>query len=339
MGVNLTPSEIPIEFDVSEYSQRDFLYSVTLSKTSDEAKNFRFAFGISEDLQAFWGFDFDFEADTVVLGNEENGEVMSASFDFTENAEYTVSLIVNDSVAKVYVNDTDLVLLVFNLEGYEGGRVATDLETGHFEYSKESLTSLNTLEGDIFCCGYDIQKVVNLSDGNYRLAENEYSVSAGVLTIEESYLRTLEVNTEYKFRAVTSLTDFDFYVSTPEVGVSASAMVEKYYRGDDVKFELSEEASVTRLTIDGEEYDCVSKDGVVTVSAANLTNLTSGNHVAKLFTDKGRPEATFSLYESVEVIPELPAPVNRVFFIVDIVILATIIIGYITFDQIKKRSK
>ena len=263
----------------------------------------------------------------------------SVSFSFDDGKDYKVNLVVNDSLAKVYVNNSDSALLVLGLDGYEGGKVGGDLLMSHFTYSKESTSSIDTLAGDISCLGYDLLKVVNLTDGNYCLKTNEYSFDGVVVSIEEDYLKTLENSVTYKFRAVTSLTDFDFYVTTKEVGAQVTSAINKYYRGDDLKFELSENVEVLKAKIDNEEFTFSQNKEMVTIKGDAVNSLTTGEHTVKLFTKNGRPETKFTLNDVIEVVPELPAPVNHAFFFIDIAIFAVLILGYIGFSQFKKYSK
>ena len=317
----------------------DFLFSAIVSKDNDNAKSFSIEFGVNEGGYNF--VTFDFEHSRVLIGNEAHEEIKSADYAFIDNEEYKIDLLVNDGVAKVYINGGDASVLLYRLSSYTSGKVGHDLEESHFLYHDESLTSLNSRQGDYFVLGYEVKKIVNLSDGNVTLSPTEYSVDAGVVKIKDDYLNTLEVDSEYKFRAVTSFTDFDFYVKTDEIGVEVAPQLSKYYRGNDVSFELSEPSRVDALFIDNEEYEFTinaNKD-LVTVSSSSLESLPSGEHKVKLFTDSGRPEAKFSLFSTVEVLPEVVPPVSHTFFFIDIGIFAALILGYVTFSQISKRAK
>ena len=322
---------------VSEYVYHDFIYSVTLKKVSSEAKTFQLLFGASQNLEEYQLLTIDFAEGKISFGNHEK-EIKSVSQEFESDREYKVNLIVNDSIAKLYLDGNDVASLVYGLSDYEGGKVASNLEESHFDYSKTSLTSLNTNTGDFNCLGYEVLRVVNLGDGNYRLKDTEYSVSNGVITIDRDYLKTLETNSDYKFRAITDLTDFDFYVSTPSVGVQVISSVEKYYRGDSLRFEFSEDTVVSKTYIDNEEFEFVytTSDNILTVDKEAAARLVSGKHTAKFFTNNGRPEAEFSLYESVEIIPEVPPTPNHTFFFIDIGIFAVLILGYVLFSKIGK---
>ena len=326
-------------YSISEYDYEDFIYSINLRSEVSEAKEFHFAFGVNETKDKFWELTFDFENDQIVLGNQDLKVIKSVDHVFLNDKDYMAEVIVNDSTVKVYVDNTDVVLLAFGLEEYDGGRYATNKEVSMFTTSQESLTSLSTVEGDIFCSGYTVNKVVNLSDGNYCLTSQQYTISKGVLTIKDEYLNTLEKNTQYKFRAVTSLTDFDFYVTTEKVGAELYSSIAKYYRGSNLRFELSETTVVSKFLIDNKECAFTQDGKKIVVNASETESITSGEHVAKAFTTNGRPEAKFVLTETVEVLPEIPTPVSHVFFFIDIAIFAVLIVGYVVISQIKNHSK
>ena len=320
-------------------SYKDFFYSVTVKATDPSAKAFRVEFG--KDEEQSYVATFDFEQGLVRIGNQEMAEIKSEDYAFEADTDYKIDLILNDGVAKIYINEYDTPILLLSLDGYQGGSVSTDLDVATFEHGHESITRLDTLSGDYFVGGYTVSKVVNLTDGNYRLSADQYKVEAGVITINRDYLNTLEVATLYKFRAVTSLTDFDFFVETDEVGTQARAQIDQYYRGSDVSFELSEASLVSKVFIDNEEFAFTQNEEktLVTVASASLSSLPAGDHNVKFYTANGRPEAKLSLYSTVEVIPELPVPANHMYFFIDIAIFGVLIIGYVLFSQISKRGK
>ena len=315
----------------------DFIYSVRINKIDASATAMNLKFGVSDN--SFWLLKVDYDEQLISIGNHVEEKIKTISHPLLENREYKIDLVVNDKTAKVYVDEGDVSLLTFELNGYEGGDILDNLNESLLDYSGRNIANLNALSGDIFCNGYDVLKVINLSDDNYKLNETEYTINEGVLRIEDSYLNTLENNYEYKFRAVTSFTDLNFYIRTKEVGAQAISLVEKYYRGEDAKFELSEDVTVNQVFVDSNEFEFVQENEIVTIKNEKLNSLASGEHRVKFFTNNGRPEAKFSLYETVEIIPEIPAPVNHAYFFIDISIFAVLILGYVIFSRIKKRQK
>ena len=316
---------------------KDFIYSVNINKVDPAATAFRLQFGVSDD--SFWLLKVDVDNQVISLGKKDKEDLKTADYAFTSSRDYNIRLIVNDSTAKVFIDESSVATLTFAIDGYVEGEVVDNLEASLLNYSQKNITSLNSLTGDIFCGGYTVSKVINLTEGNYKLSADQYTISGGVLSINGAYLNTLETNTTYKFRAVTSVTDFDFYVSTEEVGAEVNSLVAKYYRGDDVRLELSQNTAVSKALIDNEEVAFTQKDSLVTIASKDLSSVGSGEHNVKLFTANGRPETKFSLYEVVEVIPEPKAAVNHTFFFVDIAIFGALILGYLGFTLFKKRVK
>ena len=315
---------------------RDFIYSIYINKVDASATAFKLKFGVNND--SFWLLKVDVDNKVVSFGNNEKENIKTASYNFKTNREYKIDLVVNDELAKVFIDEEEAATLTFNVQGYVGGEVIDNLNEATLTTSSKSIISLNTSTGDFFCGGYDVLKVINLSDGNYKLDATEYTVSSGTISISEAYLNTLENSFTYEFRAVTSLTDLDFYVTTKEVGAQVTTVVEKYYRGDDARFELNQNTNVKKAVIEEREFEFTQNDTIITINSESLKALTSGEHTIKFFTENGRPETKFSLYEKVETLPEIPTPVNHSYFFIDISIFAVLILGYVLFSQIKKRG-
>ena len=316
---------------------KDFIYSVYITKENPSSSAFELRFGVDGD--SFWKLKVDFDAQNIVIGNHEIASIKTASYLFSSNREYRFNVVINDGVMKLYIDDQETASLVYQLQGYQAGAVEDNLETSLLSFAQRRVTSLQSHTGDIFCGGYEVYKVINLTDDNYRLdATKDYVINEGDVSISREYLNTLENDTEYKFRAVTSLTDLDFYVHTKEIGAQLFPLVEKNYRGNDISFELSEEATVYRVQIDATAFDFKQHETIVTISKEELEILKSGEHTIKCFTSNGRPQAKFSLYPVTETIPELPSPISHVFFYIDIAIFAALVIGYVSFTLIRKKN-
>ena len=245
-----------------------------------------------------------------------------------------LALVLNEGVAKLFVGDSSIASLVYSLEGYAGGGVNLTGDT-----KEELFISTDTLDGDIYIGGYSLvgeDMVFNLTDGNAKLskAAGDFSFEKGVITISESYLKTLEADSEYRFRAVTTLTDLDFVVKTNFTAAKAEPSVDKYYVGNDVTIEVSGGAKVEKLLIDGEEFSYEQTGGKVVIKSSALSGLPLGSHSVKLYTDKGRPETSINISEAVETLTEPPEKI--IFLWVDLAIFGAAIVGYITYTIVKK---
>ncbi len=334
--------------EVSVNSYKDFIYSLNLTKTNIDAKSLDVKFGVNSDETKYFELTLDFENQNVSIGSKDEGLIKGVSYNLESNVLYRLDFVVNDGLAKVYLKDLgqssseSVALLVLKLDGYEEGKIITDLVNSHFEYSNVTISNLKTTTADAYVGGYTVNSVINLTDNNYQLKTNEYVVSNGYINIQNSYLNTLENNTYYKFRAVTSLTDLDFYVQTKEVGVQAFAATNEFYRGNDLRFELSQSAEVYRVVIDETEFDNFTQNETkdrVNIDKTVSDSLRTGDHRVKFYTDNGRPEVVFSINEVVEVVPEIPAPVSHVFFFIDIAIFAALILGYLGFSFYQNHKK
>ena len=314
----------------------NFVYSAEFMP-KEGADRAGFVFGADDN--SYWTAVAKTGSDSVMLYKLDNKEIelKSVAYAFTDGEQFKLTLVVNDGVAKMFVGNDGVATLTYRLDGYEGGKISV-IGDG-FEVSNVSLTETDTPDGDIYVGGYSVLKVVNLTDGNYKLNSNEYSLNGGVLAVSEGYLKTLEADTEYLFRVVTSFTDFNFKVNTDFTSVSATPSVEKYYRNNDVTLELSATVTVNKILIDGKECEFTQTGDRVVISSKQISSLSIGKHSVKLFTEKGRPETTINVAETVETITEPQVKASHVWLGIDIAIFASAIIGYITYSVIMKRKK
>lgn len=188
----------------------------------------------------------------------------------------------------------------------------------------------------------EVLKVVNVTDGSYKLADGEYGVENGEVKISETYLKTLENDTEYTFRIVTDSADEDFTVKTAFDAVTIAPVVAEnggFTRGEDIYFKVSEAVQIFKLEINGTGYEFKAEGDVITLSADALKNLTGGTHTVKAYTSLGRPTATFKYSGLPDYIDEEEQPVSRAFLWVDLAVFGAMIVGYAAFTLVKKLSK
>ena len=187
--------------------------------------------------------------------------------------------------------------------------------------------------------GNEISKVVNVTDGSRKLAEGEYAVQGGVLTINESYLFTLEENTEYTFRVITPLTDIDFTIETNFTAAEISSGKSEYSRGESLTFTLSEAVEVEKLEINGKVTEFTVEGNVITVSAESVKNLIGGEHTVKAYTSKGRPELKISVTGPEDFREDEIEIISHTFFYIDIAVFGAAIVAYAVVAVIKKCKK
>lgn len=322
--------------EMSEFAGKSFVYSAEFTPESAEAKGAALVFGFADD--AYWLAYVDIKNGQVALSHSEDGVLKTADCEFKDANKIKITLVVNDETAKIFIGRDDVAALCCKVDGYSGGRLGLRYDEG-FSVKGVSFIDTDLPEGDIYCNGYEILKVVNITDGNRKLLSAEYSVKDGVLTVSRDYLKTLESGVEYTFRAVTSFTDFDFKITTDFTAVTVTPAVQKYYRNDEVTLELSGSVTVEKLLIDGKECGFTQTGELIKISADATNALTTGSHTVKLYTNKGRPETTIQVSEIVETITEPAVKASHVFLWIDLAIFLSAIIGYATFSIISKRKK
>ena len=315
---------------------KNFIYSAEFTP-KDGATDASFVFGA--DDESGWIAVAKTAESSIALyyHGEEESELKKAGFTFTAGEKFKMTLVVNEGVAKIFIGSADVAALTCKLDGYKGGNIA--VLGGGFDVSNVVFTETDTPDGDIFIGGYNVLKVVNLTDGNYKLDGKEYSFEHGTLTVLDGYLKTLESNREYSFRVVTSFTDFNFKIKTNFTSVTATPTIEKFYRNNDVTLELSGNVKVHKLLIDEKEFVFTQTGDRVVVSSEQISSLATGRHSVKLYTDKGRPETTITVAEKVETVTEPEVKSTQMWLWIDVAIFAAAIIGYITFSVISKRKK
>ena len=319
------------EFTLRKGDANNFVYSAEFTPASVQSEGFGVVFGVNGNPASYWAVTANI-ADGKLELLQNATSLKTAKYTIEAGKQLALTVVVNEGVAKVFVDGSDVAAITCKLHGYSGGKVGVK---GDCAVADEQFASIDTPDGDIFCNGYEVLKVVNVNDG-YRLASSEYSVNKSVLTVSREYLKTLETDTEYTFRVVTSFTDLDFKLTTDFTAVTATSVLSKYYRGSDVTFELSGGAVVDKLFIDGESVDFTQNGNRIVVSAQVVNALPSGKHNVKLYTNIGRPETSFTLSEPVETLTEIEPEATHTFFWIDIAIFGVLILAYVAFTVIKK---
>ena len=319
------------EFTLRKGAANNFVYSAQFTDLTEA--NAELVFGVSDDLVSYWAVAANVLDGKVELKSNDT-VLKSAQYTFGEGKSFALTVVVNEGIVKVFVDGSNVAAITCKVEGYEGGKVG--VRKADSTVVNEQFASTDTLDGDIFCNGYSVLKVINVTDGHYKLSSSQYSMKGGVLTVSPEYLKTLESDTEYTFRVVTSFTDFDFKLTTDFTPTTAISVRNKYYRGSEVTIELSGSAVVHKLLIDGKEVQFTQSGNKVVIATETIDTLSAGQHNAKLYTDIGRPEATFNVSERLETLTEIEPEATHTFFWIDIAIFAALILAYVAFTVIKK---
>lgn len=187
--------------------------------------------------------------------------------------------------------------------------------------------------------GDGIAKVINVTDGSYRLNEDEYSSEDGELVIDGGYLYTLEAGREYVFRVVTADGEYDVTVETDFTAPVLTAGSESFVRGDEVSFTLSENVLIYDVQVDGRTVEYTREGNKIILSPQAFSQMTTGEHTVKLFTSKGRPSLGFTLEGQPDDIWQEIVPINYTWVIIDMVIFGGAILAFVTFVVIRKIQK
>ena len=322
------------EFTLRKGKANNFVYSAEFTDLPEE-KNVGLAFGVSDDLASYWVVGVNVADGKLELQDKDT--VLKSAQYVAADGHISLTVVVNEGIVKVFADGSNVAVITCKLDGYEGGKVG--VLKADCTVTNEQFASTDTPNGDIFCNGYSVVKVINITDGHYKLESSQYSMNSGVLTVSPEYLKTLEADTVYTFRVVTSFTDFDFKITTDFTSATAIPVRSKYYRGSDVTFELSGSAVVLNLLIDGKEVEFTQNGNRVVISSATIDTLSSGQHNAKFYTDIGRPEVKFTVSERLVTLTELEAEATHTFFWIDIAIFGALILAYVAFTVVKKMKK
>ena len=332
-------------FMFSDESADEFVYSADLS-VNDGGQASGLMFGISDNRYYYFVATADFKDNVIKIWRSDVGDLARVSYPFGGRKNCRLTLEVVDGVAYLTVDSDSNADLICALDGYDGGML------GFNTYKADTLINNVTLERKVSSAVYDksadvifpigereVVKVVNVTDGSYRLKEGEYAVENGQVVLRSDYLNTLASGTEYVFRVVAADRDFDFKVSPLFEQATASAGKPEFSPDEQITVAVSGAANVYAVRIDGKTVDdeLISvQDGVVTVSAG--LGLIEGTYTATLITDNGRPEVRIVVARPYDASGEAEEP-DFTFFIIDITLFAIFIIACIALPIVKKARK
>ena len=332
-------------FMFSDESADEFVYSADLS-VNDGGQASGLMFGISDNRYYYFVATADFKDNVIKIWRSDVGDLARVSYAFGGRNSCRLTLEVVDGVAYLFVDSDTSADLICTLDGYDGGML------GFNTYKADTLINNVTLERKVSSAVYDksadvifdigqreVVKVVNVTDGSYRLKEGEYTVENGQVSLKTAYMNTLAAGAEYVFRVVAADRDLDFRVSTSFEQATASAGKPEFSPGEQITVAVSGAENVFAVRIDGKTVNgglISMQDGVVTVSAD--LGLIEGTYTATLITDNGRPEVRIVVARPYDASDEADDP-DFTFFIIDITLFAVFIIACIALPIVKKARK
>lgn len=310
----------------------DFTYSACFTPLKEDAQACGMVFGLSENLTDYWVVSADLKFGKVKLWRSGVGDLKVANYGFSANKEIEITVTVSGKTVTAFIDGR--LVLSHEIYDYKGGNVGLNV------YNAEMNINRVTFEKDSAFIGNDeVIKVVNVTDGSFRLSDENFTFENGYLNISEKYLSTLEADTEYTFRVVTTQNDLNVTIKTSFVSAEILSQKTEYERGEDLIFTVTDGVEINKLEIDGVSTEFICQGNVITVSVENIKNLVSGEHSVKVYTSKGRPSFKFSLAGLEDYREEEIIPISHVFFYIDIAIFSAAIVAYITVTIVKKCKK
>lgn len=199
--------------------------------------------------------------------------------------------------------------------------------------------NVNAGDGLYYFGDSEIIKVVNVSDGSYRLQSGEYILAEGYLTFSAQYLETLEAGREYTFRIVTNQGDFEITLRCDFTSVTLITDGDSYQRGDEIALTLSDVVEVYKLELDGKQCDFSLSGNIIYLSSDVTAELVSGEHTLTAYTSQGRPTVQITMEGLPDSIWTEIEEISYVFFFIDMSIFGALILAYVAFIIIKKVRK
>ncbi len=333
-GIMLSSTEDSFLF--SDTYAYEFVYSADVA-VGDDGQACGLVFGAGAYYYDYFVATADFANNTVKVWRAGVGDVATASYDFGGATACRMTLTVNGGAIKVTINDDSTAALVCGYNGYAGGMlgfnaynssaVINNVSLKHISGATYSGTGNVTLDFS----GYNVTKVVNITDGSYRLTSSDYTSKDGVITIQSGYLSTLSANESYSFRIVTDEGDFTVTVTTDFEGATAESSQTQFAVGDAITINVSGYGRILGIRIDGTLLDSSAysvEDGVITISAEAAQDLSDGSHTVTVLTENGRPETTVTISEHV-ISTDEDSTSNHLFFWIDIAIFAVLIVVFV----------
>lgn len=311
-------------FLFGDKSGKDINYSAVFTRKNDGAQAGGLMFGTCENKTDYFVATADFKYNKVKIWRSGIGDVATADCALSGKNSAKITVKTAGENAEVYIDGERA--LSAELKGYNGGGLGLNVFNGAF-----FINSVST--------GERIIKVVNVTDGSKRLGENDYFVKDSVVGISNKYLATLENDTEYVFRVVTTESDYEIKAKTHFAVAEMSAIKEEYPKGEEIVLAVTDGVELYKIEIDGKEVEFTLNAYQVIVSAEALSGFTGGNHTVKAYTSMGRPTVTINILSPEDYREEEIEIISHTFFYVDMAIFGTAIVAYAAFAIFKKVRK
>lgn len=309
----------------------DFEYGATFSPQGG-AQAAGLAFGCTGNLSGYWFLTADVKENALKLVRysykDGNTVLAETGYNFGGSRPYKLKLVMCGGELKVYVNGESSAALIKKVDGYKGGRVGLNV----FNSSDESCIINDINFRDIrsgenaFYVDGKVIKVINVTDGSYRLKESEYSFSAGILTLSDGYLETLEDEKEYVFRIFTDASEYNVTLKTDFAAAELIPFQDGFRRDSEVKLKVTGGVEVKRLEVDGRVCEFTQTGDTILLSADFVKSLAGGTYTVKAYTAGGRPTVEITVLGKDDFAEEEVEGISRTFLYLDIGIFSALIV-------------
>ncbi len=331
-----TPSDA---FYFSKTYGESMIYSATFSKSTDASQAGGLVFGVSGNLSNYFVATVDFKDNKVKLWQAGVGDLRTADYDFGGCDSAKLTLCVSGERVEIYVDDDVSAAVIYEIDGYIGGTIGVNVYNAEMLINDVVFVNVNAGDGLYYFGDSEIIKVVNVSDGSYRLQSGEYILADGYLTFSAQYLETLEAGREYTFRIVTNQGDFEITLRCDFTSVTLITDGDSYQRGDEIALTLSDVVEVYKLELDGKQCDFSLSGNIIYLSSDVTAELVSGEHTLTAYTSQGRPTVQITMEGLPDSIWTEIEEISYVFFFIDMSIFGALILAYVAFIIIKKVRK
>ena len=314
----------------------NFIYTAEFTHKDNGSQAGGLVFGVSGNLSNYWVATADVKYGKIKLWRSGIGDLKTADYDFGGARKVKLTLAVNGKTAKIFAGEEKTAVLTQYLTDYSGGKIGLNVYNAKTAVNNVAFKDLGTEENLIDLSGYTVLKVVNVTDGSYRLGDGEYTVKDGKVSVSKEYLSTLENGKDYVFRIYTQFTQFDITVRADFAPSSVYVLKNEYPRGEALTLGVSGGTEVFRVEIDGEQYEFTYESGIVTVDGSSLKDLITGGHTVKVYTAKGRLQTEFSVTAGSDFRDEDIEEISYTFLYIDLAVFITAGAGFAVVTVILK---
>lgn len=281
-------------FLFSDTAGEDIYYSATFTPENSAAQAAALVFGVSDNYTGYWVVTADAAENKLKLWRSGVGDLATTDYYFKAGEAFTLSVSVSQNTASISVNGAKQPSIVYELRGYNGGKVGLNAYNAAVTVNDIVFTD-TAMDGGLFLGDCEIYGVLNLTDAGAVLNEGDYTFIDGAFALTDEYLLTLYGRTTYEFKINTSLGSFGYSVRTPFSSVSVMAAQERVFTDESVTLTLSRDTVVRRVLVGGKEIDFKQDGRSIVISKDSFEGIELGKNAVTVFSSNGRAETRIEL--------------------------------------------